>query len=199
MFCITKKGKYMKILLIICFIILGSCASNDKMTISTVGVRAGSEIKIGGKTKKLGPGNIEVGDNFFKITKMANIEFEFANLVTIVSIVPSIDTPTCEEQTHILGETALPNSIQLITISRDLPFAQTRFAKEAKLENIKYYSDYKTGSFGNSTGLMIQGPELLARVILILDKGGIIRYMQIVDEITDLPDMKAAFDFAKSL
>ena len=119
----------------------------------------------------------------------------------MLSIVPSIDTKVCEEQTHYLGEEgdSLPPGVKRITISRDTPFAQTRFAKEAKLDDITYLSDYKEGAFGRSIGLLLDGPRLLARSVIIVDKEGIVRYIQVVPEITHLPDMEEAFRRAVAL
>ena len=121
--------------------------------------------------------------------------------VLLLSIVPSIDTPVCEVQTHYLGEEGdkLPKAVERITISRDTPFAQKRFAKEAKLTDIRYLSDYKRGDFGKSTGLLIEGFELLARAVILVDKEGIVRYIQVVPELTELPDMEAAFTEAVRL
>ncbi len=118
--------------------------------------------------------------------------------VLFLSIVPSLDTAVCEAQTHYLGEEGdrLPPSIRRITISRDTPFAQKRFAKEAKLEDIRYLSDYKEGEFGRSAGLLIDDLRLLARTVILVDKQGIVRYIQVVPEMTNLPDMEAAFEQA---
>ncbi|TKB11081.1 peroxiredoxin [Desulforhopalus sp. IMCC35007] len=121
--------------------------------------------------------------------------------VLLLSIVPSIDTKVCEAQTHYLGEQGdkLPAEIKRITVSRDTPFAQTRFAKEAKLDDVQYLSDYKEGEFGRSIGLLMDGPRLLARSIIIVDKQGIVQYIQVVPEITHLPDMEEAFARAIAL
>ena len=121
--------------------------------------------------------------------------------VTILSVVPSLDTPTCEEQTHILSEKneGLDRTVRLITLSRDLPFAQKRFAKEAKINNILFLSDYRDAGFGNASGLLIKENRLLARAIMVLDRKGIIRYLEIVPELSRLPDMRKVFDFARSL
>lgn len=121
--------------------------------------------------------------------------------ITILSVVPSLDTPTCEEQTHILSEKngGLDKTVRLVTLSRDLPFAQKRFAKEAKINNILFLSDYRDASFGNASGLLIEENRLLARAVMVLDRDGIIRYLEIVPELSKLPDMRKVFDFAKSL
>ncbi len=121
--------------------------------------------------------------------------------VRIISVVPSVDTPTCEAQTHELSEKdrKLAEKIDLITISMDLPFAQQRFAKEAKIKNITFYSDYKTGEFGKNNGLLLDPLRLLARAVIVTDKDNIVRYIQVVPEVTQLPDMPAAIKFAKTL
>ena len=93
----------------------------------------------------------------------------------------------------------MPDGVMRITVSRDLPFAQMRFAKEAELTDIAYYSDYKNADFGRSTGLLVDGLMLLARSVVIVDKEGVIRYIQVVPELTHLPDMDAAFKKALDL
>jgi thiol peroxidase len=121
--------------------------------------------------------------------------------VRIINVVPSLDTPVCDAQTHELVEkdAALASSVDLVTVSMDLPFAQARWAKAAKAKNMTFLSDYKTADFGNSTGLLIQPLHLLARTVIVTDKEGIVRYMQVVPEITELPDMSAAMAAAKGL
>jgi len=121
--------------------------------------------------------------------------------VLFLSIVVSIDTPVCEEQTHYLGREGkeLPKEIKRITISRDTPFAQKRFAKESKVTDIQYLSDYKEGDFGRATGLLIDKMMLLARSVILVDKKGIVRYIQVVPEITRFPDMDRAFQKAIEL
>jgi thiol peroxidase len=87
----------------------------------------------------------------------------------------------------------LPTTIKRIAISRDTPFAHARFAKEAKLEDIQYLSDYKERAFGRSTGLLMEGPRFLARSVLLIDKQGLVQYIQVVPDTTHLPDMEKAF------
>jgi len=125
----------------------------------------------------------------------------FKGKVTILSVVPSLDTPTCDKQTHILSEEnkGLDKTTKLVTISRDLPFAQKRFAKKANIQNILFLSDYRDAGFGKSTGLLIEENRLLARAIMVLDREGVIRYLEVVPELARLPEMEKAFEFARSL
>lgn len=121
--------------------------------------------------------------------------------VRIISVVPSVDTKTCEKQTHQLSEDnkGLDKQVEMITVSRDLPFAQGRFAKEAKIKNVTFLSDYNMREFGDKNGLNIAPIGLLARAVIVTDKNNIVRYIQVVPEITALPDMQAAMKAAKEL
>ena len=132
--------------------------------------------------------------------KMIDLQ-SFKGKVTIMSVVPSLDTPTCDKQTHILSEEnkGLDKTANLVTVSRDLPFAQTRFAKNAKINNLTFLSDYRDAEFGKKTGLLIKENRLLARAVIVLDQDGIVRYIEIVSELAKLPDMDKAMNFARSL
>ena len=76
---------------------------------------------------------------------------------------------------------------------------QVRFAKEAKLTNLEYLSDYRQGDFARSTGLLTEGLMLMARSVIVVDKRGIVRYIQVVPEMGHLPDMDRAIAEAKEL
>ncbi len=121
--------------------------------------------------------------------------------VRIISVVPSIDTKTCEKQTHLLSEEnkGLDKQVEMVTVSRDLPFAQTRFAKEAKIKNVTFLSDYNMREFGDKNGLNIAPLGLLARAVIVTDKDNVVRYIQVVPELTALPDMQEAMKVARGL
>jgi thioredoxin-dependent peroxiredoxin len=163
----------------------------------TESAKPGTTVKAGGVVAKLYPGDIAVGK---PIRKYFAALGEMPSGVAVINVVPSIDTKVCEKQSHLLGETTVLNpTVQRITVSRDLPFAQNRFASEAKLTNIKYFSDYKEGKFGRSSGLMMKGSELLARAVIVSDDKGIIRYLQVVPDVARLPDLERAFAVANDL
>lgn len=121
--------------------------------------------------------------------------------VRIISIVPSLDTKVCEQQTHYLSEQngGLDKQAELITVSVDTPFAQKRFAEEAKIKNVTFLSDYRGGDFGKAYGLLVTGPHILARTVMVVDKDNVIRYLQITPELAQMPDMDAAFEAARKL
>jgi thiol peroxidase len=159
----------------------------------------GNPLPLSGNPVKLGqplPASTVTGGNLGPV----NIA-ESNGKVRIINVVPSLDTPVCDAQTHELMEKdpALANSIELVTVSMDLPFAQSRWARAAKVKNMTFLSDYKTAEFGTNTGLLIVPLHLLARSVIVTDKDGVVRYIQVVPEITELPDMQAAIAAAKGL
>ncbi len=149
---------------------------------------------------------IKVGDKLRSV-KVAKGDLSLVNItdtkgkVRILNIVPSLDTPVCEQQTHHLSEknSGLDKTIELITISVDTPFAQGRFAKEAKIANVTFLSDYRGGDFGKTYGLLVKDLHILARTVMVVDKNNVIRYMQVTPELAQMPDMDAAFRAAKAL
>lgn len=203
----TKLAKYFIAGFFFTFF-LSSCAiKQPAMTMDSNSVdpgtqvtRKGKELPLTGTPVKIGQRLPDTGLVDAATMKGVNLN-DYLGSVVFLSIVPSIDTTVCEAQTHYLGEQGdkLPATVKRITVSRDTPFAQARFAKEAKLEDVQYLSDYKEGSFGYSVGLLLDGPRLLARSVVILDKKGIVQYIQVVPEITHLPDMERAFSKAIAL
>ena len=81
----------------------------------------------------------------------------------------------------------------------DLPFAQKRFAEKAKIHNILFLSDYRSAEFGKNLGLLIKPLRLLARAVIVVDRENKIHHLQIVPEITSLPDLDEAIRVAKGL
>ena len=93
----------------------------------------------------------------------------------------------------------LDQQVQLITISVDTPFAQDRFAKEAGINNVKFLSDFRGGAFGKTHGLLLEGPHVLARAVLVVDQQNVIRHLQVTPDLGHMPDMEKAFQVARAL
>ena len=190
-------------------LLVTGCASKGGVTlpIDTASSAPGTAVTLKGQTLLLTGTPLQVGSPIpatalVDASTMKKVDLsQMKGRVLFLSLVPSLDTKVCEAQTHKLGELGAKHSpdIARITISRDTPFAQNRFAKEAKLTGITYLSDYRDGSFGRATGLLQAESMLLARAVILVDKDGIVRYIQVVPELTHLPDMEAAFARAEVL
>ncbi len=125
----------------------------------------------------------------------------FRGKVAVVSSVPSLDTGVCDKQTRRFNEEAakLGNNVVILTISMDLPFAQSRWCGAAGVKRVKTLSDYQCADFGMKYGLLIKELRLLARAVMVLDREGVIRYKQVVPEIVTEPDYDAAVAAVKEL
>lgn len=108
--------------------------------------------------------------------------------VVVLSVVPSIDTRVCESQTHHVSDAiaALPPGTVVVTVSRDLPFAQQRFAEEARTQTVMA-SDAKAREFGRRFGLEVDESGLLARSTWVIDKAGTVAYRELVADQTTEP------------
>jgi thiol peroxidase len=189
------------------FLVFGCATTQPKIPIDMASVQPGTQVAFKGKPINLLGSPITVGKPLPSVElvdamSMSNVDLsKEKGSVLLLSVVPSLDTPVCEEQTHYLGEKGneVPKSVKRIVISRDTPFAQKRFAKEGKLTSLQYLSDYKQGDFARSTGLLTEGLMLFARSVIVVDKQGIVRYIQVVPEMSHLPNMDKAFERAIEL
>ena len=126
---------------------------------------------------------------------------DLAGKPTILSVVPSLDTPVCQTQTKRFNQelAALGDSINAVTVSLDLPFAMNRFCGAENVENLRSASDYQDRSFGNNWGMLIEELKLLARGTFVLDADSKVVYAETVKEVTDEPDYGAALTALKGL
>lgn len=119
---------------------------------------------------------------------------------TLISVVPSLDTPVCAIQTKKFNQEigALGDKINAVTVSLDLPFAQNRFCGAEGVKNMRTASDYQSRSFGQNWGMLIEELKLLARGAFVLDRDGKVVYSETVGEVTSEPNYDAALSAVKS-
>jgi thiol peroxidase len=124
----------------------GCVSTQRKIPIDWASVQPGTQVALRGKPVNLLGSPIAVGKPLLSVElvdamTMSNVDLsKERGSILLLSIVPSLDTPVCEEQTHYLGEKgkAVSKSVKRIVISRDTPFAQKRFAEKAKLTSLQY-------------------------------------------------------------
>lgn len=124
-----------------------------------------------------------------------------AGKIRLVSVVPSLDTGVCSDQTKRFSEEAasLGDDVEVLTISADLPFAQKRWTEINKVDAITTLSDHRDLSFGEAYGVTMQELRLLARSIFVIDGNDKIAYVEYVPEGTDHPDYEKALNAVKEL
>jgi thiol peroxidase len=153
----------------------------------------------------LGP-EVKVGDRApdFRILdgamKVATLD-TFRGKLKIISSVPSLDTPVCDAETHRFNEEAgkLPENAVVLTVSMDLPFAQNRWCAAAGADKVKTFSDFRDRSFGEAYGVLIKETGLLARAVFLVDDQDIVRYVELVPELTKEPDYARVLGTVRAL
>ncbi|MDD9819809.1 MAG: redoxin family protein [Nitrospira sp.] len=123
---------------------------------------------------------------------------EMKGRVKILSIVPQLNTPVCDEQTHRFSENKeeADPALEIVTISTNTHDDQTTFADKSGIDNITFLSDAPDFDFGNKTGLLYPGRRILQRAVIVVDANNIVRYLEIVP-MGQLPDIEAAMDAAR--
>ena len=141
--------------------------------------------------------DFEVLDNDLSPVRFSS----FRGKVCVISSVPSLDTPVCDMETRRFNEEAgnLNPDVKILTISMDLPFAQKRWCGAAGVDKVITLSDHREAEFGIQYGVLIKELRLLARSLFVVDRDGVIRYIQIVKEISQEPDYDAVLDVVKKI
>jgi thiol peroxidase len=119
---------------------------------------------------------------------------DFAGKTVLLTVSLSLDTPVCDTQGKKFNELAAqaPGEVVIANITADLPFALRRWCGATGVQNIRVWSDYQDHDFGLKYGVLIKELKLLARSVWIIDKDGVIRYKEIVPEVTQEPNYEAA-------
>ena len=114
----------------------------------------------------------------------------------VISIFPSVDTPTCATSVRTFNERAasLDNTV-VLNVSADLPFAQGRFCGAEGIENVTTASTFRSADFANDYGVnLVDGPlqGLCARAVVVVGPDGNVKHSELVGEIANEPDYDAA-------
>jgi len=152
----------------------------------------GEEVKVGDPA----PDFVVLNNN------LSPIKFSsYRGKTCIISSVPSLDTPVCDTETRRFNEEAgrLGSDVVILTISMDLPFAQKRWCAAAGVDKVQTLSDHRDASFGSAYGVLIKELRLLARAVFLVDRGGTIRYIQWVKEVSKEPDYEEILGALKKL
>jgi thiol peroxidase len=136
----------------------------------------GNPVNVGGKLPAAGDSAPD-----FSLTgkDLQDVSLEhFAAKRKVLNIVPSLDTPTCQQSTRVFNEkaSAMNNAVVLV-VAADLPFAMARFCGAEGLENVVTLSTFRG-----------------ARAVVVLDENNKVLHSQLVSEIANEPDYQAALD-----
>lgn len=125
---------------------------------------------------------------------------DYDGKVRVLALYPSIDTGVCQLQNkRFNAEASNLGDAVILSISCDLPFAQSRFCAAEGLDKVITASDHKDVDFGTKYGFLIKELRLLTRGTVVIDKDGVVKYVEICPEVTDEPDYEAALTVIKGL
>lgn len=123
-----------------------------------------------------------------------------AGKIRLISVVPSLDTGACDQQTRRFNEeaAALGDNVVILTVSADLPFAQARWCGAAGVDKVQTVSDHYDMNFADAYGVHIKELRLDTRAIFVVDSNDKLTYVEYVPEMTDFPNFDAALAAAKA-
>lgn len=153
----------------------------------------GEEVKVGDVSK-----DFTVLANDLSPVKLS----DYKGKVVVLAVFPSVDTGVCAIQTTKFNQEIAQFSkedVQLLTISADLPFALGRFCADKGIENALTTSDHRELEFGYNYGFVIKELKLLTRGTVIVDREGIVKFVEYVPEVATEPNYEEALKVIKEL
>lgn len=160
----------------------------------------GNPLTLAGETVQVGQQAPDFKLHFFKDGMQTITLSDVKGKPTILSVLPSLDTPVCALQTKKFNESLgkFGDSINALTVSLDLPFGMNRFCGAENITNIRPASDYQDRSFGRKYGTLIEELKIMCRAIFVLDAGGKVTYVEYVPEVADEPNYDDAMAALKA-
>lgn len=154
----------------------------------------GNPLTLAGEAVKVGQEAPDFTLHYFKDGMQKLTPADLKGKPTILSVVPSLDTPVCAIQTKKFNEqlAALGERVNAVTISLDLPFAMNRFCGAESIQNMRVASDYQDRTFGKNWGMLIEELKILARGVFVLDKDGKVVHAELVKEVASEPNYDSA-------
>ena len=151
------------------------------------------------KVGEMAPAFIAVSKDFMEVSVGGA-----KDKVQVIAFVPSFDTGTCKLETIAFNEKiSKMKNVEVLVVSKDLPFAISRFCSDNKIKNINTVSDYKDANYALRYGTTISSPPYLegffARVVYIVNTDGKITYKEVVREINEEPDYDKIIKAVNSL
>ncbi|MEA2048235.1 MAG: thiol peroxidase [Campylobacterota bacterium] len=168
-----------------------------------------TSITFKGEEVTLNSKGLKVGDSapFFMAVNKDFIEVPVGgekDKVQVIAFVPSFDTGICKLETIAFNQKmSQMKNVEVILVSKDLPFAIGRFCNDNNIKNVNTVSDYKDVNNVLRYGVTISAPVFLegffGRVVYVVGTDGKIAYKEIVSEITNEPNYERVIKAVNSL
>ena len=181
---------------ILAFVLLTSSLSATTVTFK------GEEVSLNSNGLKIGmeaPVFTAVNKDFAEVTVGGK-----KDKVQVIAFIPSFDSDVCKRETIVFNQkVSKMKNVNLMVISKDLPFALGRFFHDNKIKNIITLSDYKDANNVLRYGATISSPIFLegffGRVVYVVDTNGKVTYKEVVPELSDEPNYENIINAVNSL
>lgn len=125
---------------------------------------------------------------------------DYAGKVKVISVIPSIDTGVCSDQTRRFNaEAAGLTDTVVLTVSADMPFALGRFCGSEGIESTETLSTHRDMQFADDYGVHDTDWRICQRAVFVLDRDNNVRHAEYVSVIGDEVDFDAALAKAREL
>ncbi len=124
-----------------------------------------------------------------------------AGKVRLISVMPNLSTGICDAQTRRFNEEAakLGDEVVALAVSSEHPWNQKNWCAAAGIDRIQVLSDHMDMNFGEAYGTHVKELRLEQRSVFVIDRDGIVRYVEYVPEIAQHPDYDAAIAAVKEV
>ncbi len=125
---------------------------------------------------------------------------DYAGKVKVISVIPSIDTGVCSDQTRRFNQEAAGLSDTVVlTVSVDLPFALGRFCGNEGIDNTETLSTHRDMQFADDYGVHDTDWRICQRAVFVLDRDNVLQHAEYIPVIGDEVNFDAALAKVRQL
>ena len=148
------------------------------------------------------PGTVAPTLRFVKPDKSEASLADLVGQVVVLLTFPSVDTSTCALETRTFNQLATSFGATVLAVTMDLPFALKRFCAAEGIANVVAGSDFRYHDMAHVWGAAITEGNMTGthgRITWVIDRSGIVRYVEVAKELGAEPDYEAALAAARQL
>ena len=148
------------------------------------------------------PGTTAATLRYVKQDKSEGTLAEHKGHVVVLLTFPSVDTSTCALETRTFNKLATGLGATVLAVTVDLHYALKRFCAAEGIENVEAGSDFRYHDMAHVWGAAIAEGNMTGvtgRITWVIDKEGVVRYVEVAKELGAEPDYESALTVARQL
>ncbi len=148
------------------------------------------------------PGTVAPTLRFVKQDRNEGSLADYKGHVVVLLTFPSVDTSTCALETRTFNQLATGIGAKVLAVTMDLHFALKRFCAAEGIANVEAGSDFRYRDMSHVWGAAITEGAMAGvcgRITWVIDKEGVVRYVEVAKELGAEPDYEAALNAARDL